>query len=45
MFRVELPYDIGTFVNIINTKFKRKEPVDCGTVAGYEVYGENDICV
>lgn len=45
MFKVELPYNIGTFVNIINPKFERREPIDCGTVSAYTVVGENNYCI
>lgn len=42
MLTVKLPYTIGTFVKIINPKFKRKEPVDYGTVVAYEVCSQTD---
>ena len=45
MYTVELPYDKGTFVKIINPLFKRKEPLDMGTVVGYNVFSPTEITV
>ena len=42
MFKVELPYDIGTFVKITNPLFERKDVPKTlfGTVSGYTVLGD-----
>lgn len=45
MFTVELPYDKGTFVKIINPLFKRKQPIEVGTIVGYNVCSPTDITV
>lgn len=45
MFTVELPYDIGTFVKINNPMFERKEPLDCGTIVSYSVFGSTNMTV
>ena len=45
MFTVELPYEKGTFVKIINPIFERKEPIDSGTIVGYNVFSSTDITV
>lgn len=45
MIKVELPYDIGTFVKVVDPKFERKEPIYCGTVVAYTVGGEHEYCI
>ena len=45
MFTVELPYDEGTFIKIVNPLFDRKQPIDVGTVVGYNVFSPTDITV
>lgn len=45
MYTVELPYDNGTFVKIVNPLFERKRPLEIGTVVGYNVFSPTDITV
>lgn len=45
MYTVELPYDRGTFVKIINPLFERKKVLEVGTVEGYNVFSPTDITV
>lgn len=45
MFSVDLPYEIGTFVKVVDPKFERKEPIYCGTVAAYTVCSQTDYCI
>lgn len=41
--KIELPYEIGTFVKIISTKTEEKVPyLDCGTIIAYEVFGSDN---
>ena len=45
MFSITLPYDIGTFVKIVNQAFERKQTLDMGTVSGYSVFSPTDFTV
>lgn len=45
MYTVELPYDNGTFVKVVNPAFERKLPMDIGTVSGYTVFSPSDFTV
>lgn len=42
---VQLPYAKGTFVKIANPFFERKQPLEAGTIVGYNICSSKDIIV
>ena len=45
MYTVNLPYDMGTFVKIVNPAFERESPNYFGTTGGYTVFSPSEFLV